>query len=254
MIRSKIRTLAPVFLLFGALLAIAATGPSSQPAVLTPEQAEKEGKALVEEILSLVPTQAITNQGVLKIRKPKGPWTQIPVRIQTVPPAPNSPDWSNIYETTAGSNRLTLTVKHTVGGPNEYRLSENGAERTLTGNETMISFAGSDFWVADLGLEFFHWPEQRLLRKELKLGHLCRVLESINPSPAPGAYSRIVSWIDDESNGILYAEAYDAHGAKLKEFRPKAFKKVKGQWQLDEMEMDNRQTDSRSRIEFSLGR
>ena len=27
----------------------------------------------------------------------------------------------------------------------------------------MTPFAGSDFWVADLGLEFFHWPEQKVL-------------------------------------------------------------------------------------------
>ena len=255
MIKSKIRikTLAPLFLLFSAFLAMA-TGPSSQTAVLTPKEAEKEGRALVEEILSLVPTQSITNQGVLKIRKAKGAWTEIPVRIQTIPPAPNSQDWQNRYETTAPGNRVELAVARTPLGPNTYSLAENGKTRALAGNETMIPFAGSDFWIADLGLEFFHWPEQHLLKKELRRSRACRVLESINPQPALGAYSRVVSWIDEESNGIVFAEAYDAQGAKMKEFLPKDFKKVNGQWQLDEMEMDNVQTGSRTRIEFSLDR
>jgi len=116
----------------------------------------------------------------------------------------------------------------------------------------MIPFAGSDFWLADLGLEFFHWPEQRILKSELRKSRLCRVLESINPRPAPGAYSRVVSWIDDESRGILHADAYDFQNKLLKEFDTKKFKKVEGQWQLEEMEINNVQTGSRTQIEFNF--
>jgi hypothetical protein len=38
----------------------------------------------------------------------------------------------------------------------------------------------------------------------------------------------------------------------LKEFEPKKVEKVKGTWQLEEMEIRNRQTGSRTRIEFNL--
>jgi hypothetical protein len=70
----------------------------------------------------------------------------------------------------------------------------------------MIPFAGSDFWVADLGLEFLHWPKHLLLRKEMRRSRPCDVLESTCSQPATG-YSRIVSWIDIESAGILHAHA-----------------------------------------------
>ena len=130
---------------------------------------------------------------------------------------------------------------------------ENGEPRALTGSETMIPFAGSDFWVADLGLEFFHWPEQRVLRKEMRRGQSCNVLESVNPAGA-GAYARVMSWIDIDTGGIIYAEAYDPRGKLLKEFEPKSVKKVRGEWQLQEMEMENRQTGSRTWIEFDLPR
>jgi hypothetical protein len=117
----------------------------------------------------------------------------------------------------------------------------------------MIPFAGSDFWVCDLGLEFFHWSVQKILKPyEMRRGRSCKVLESNNPNPSPNGYSRVVSWIDNETLGIVQAEAYDAKGKLLKEFYPKDFKKVNGQWGLGEMEMINDQTGSRTWIKFDL--
>jgi len=117
----------------------------------------------------------------------------------------------------------------------------------------MSSFANSDFWIADLGLEFFHWPGQKILKRENSRGRVCKVLESTNPNPSTNGYSRVDSWIDEETLGIVQAYAYDAQGKKLKEFYPKDFKKdANGQWQVGMMEMDNVQTGSRSRIEFDL--
>ncbi len=115
-----------------------------------------------------------------------------------------------------------------------------------------IPFANSDFWLCDLGLEFFHWPQQKVLKKEIKRSRGCTVLESTNPNPATNGYSRVVSWIDGESGGIVQAEAYDFNGKLLKEFTPKSFKKVNGQWQVGTMQMDNVQTGSRTRLEFDL--
>ncbi len=118
----------------------------------------------------------------------------------------------------------------------------------------MTPFAGSDFWVADLGLEFFHWPAQKILPKtaNLKRGRDYTLLESTNPNPSTNGYSRVLSWIDKETGGILEAEAYDASGKLLKEFAPKSFKKINGQWELQEMEIRNVQTGSRTRLEFDL--
>ena len=103
-------------------------------------------------------------------------------------------------------------------------------------------------------MEFFHWPTQKVLPKttNLKRGREYTLLESTDPNPNTNGYSRVLSWIDQESGGILAAEAYDAAGKKLKEFEPKMFKKVNGQWELQEMEIRNVQTHSRTRLEFDL--
>jgi hypothetical protein len=116
----------------------------------------------------------------------------------------------------------------------------------------MIPFGGSDFWAADLGLEFIHWPDQKLLKKVVRSSRGCSVLESTNPGPATNGYSRVVSWIDSESLGPLHAEAYDAKGNLLKEYDTKKLKKVNGQWQVEEIEICNDQTGSRTRLEFDL--
>ncbi len=172
------------------------------------------------------------------------------------------------YTTTPTSNSLAsieLRVLHQNGQPNSYcflklhstsliqRLAPpTDAVPTLNENQIMSPFADSDFWIADLGLEFFHWPDQKVLRHEDKRTRACAVLESTNSNPSSGGYSRVDSWIDNETLGIVHAEAYDANGKLLKVFDPKSFKKVNGQWELQDMEIRNAQTKSRTSIKFDL--
>jgi len=122
----------------------------------------------------------------------------------------------------------------------------------MTGKETMVSFAGSDFLAADLGLEFLHWPKQRVLKKEMRRSQFCNVLESLNPTPSPKGYKRVLSWIDPENGAIVHAEAYDERNDVLKKFDPTELKKVNGQYQLEEMEIRNLKTDSRTVVKFNL--
>jgi len=149
----------------------------------------------------------------------------------------------------------TFTIIHAGTSPNSY-LSQfycNDDQTTaLSPVDKNTPFVSSDFWAEDFGLEFFHWPEQKILKRENSRGRICKVLESTNPDPSTNGYSRVVSWIDEETLGIVEAKAYDARGKLLKEFYPKDFKKVDGQWQVGMMDMDNVQTGSRSRIEFDL--
>jgi hypothetical protein len=216
--------------------------------------AEIQGRNLTRQLLEQRPGTNFVQTGVLNIRAGKGKHSEIPLRFQTFVTATI---WSTTYETTSESNHFSLVVIHEDGKPNQYELF-NGAPlalalpQFLSGNKTMTPFAGSDFWVADLGLEFFHWPEQKLLKKEVKRSRGCSVLQSMNPNPSTNGYSRVVSWIDNESGGIVQAEAYDLNNQLLKEFAPKSFKKVNGQWELQEMEIRNVQTGSRTRLEFDL--
>jgi hypothetical protein len=251
--------------LFTVILFIA-FGATAETTNTLPD-AEIQGRQLAQQLCEAQPAENFTNTGVLQIRDGKGKTSKIPIKFETIVTTTN---WSGIYElspldfVTNTPTPIKLVVLHGSSNSNQYRLTfyfGGNPERQWTKDRSDIvaifPFAG-DFWVADLGLEFFHWPEQKILKHEMRRGRACKVLESTNPNLTstntvpPINYSRVVSWIDNESGGIVQAEAYDLNNKLLKEFAPKSFKKVNGQWELQEMEIRNVQTGSRTRLEFDL--
>ena len=231
-----------------------------RPAPIDPVQAVQEARALVNEMLAEKPDQNTTNTGQVTIRDVAGKEREIPVRFE-ITSTPTG--WESVYETLpfAGNpGRTRLTVIHSGVQPNRYELASpasggatNGAVQQLGSDQIMAPFAGSDFWIADLGLEFLHWPKQRLLRKEMRHSKFCYVLESINPQPVPGGYSRVVSWlIFDPPNGIVHANAYDARGERIKQFDPKNIEKVEGDYQLESMQIRSGKAGTRTIIKFDL--
>jgi hypothetical protein len=251
-------------------------------------EAEIKGRELAHKLRDAWPEGNLTNTGVLHIRDGHGKRTNIPVTCLVIV---GSGSWQSIYESTPTNLpkecppqfvMYKLSITHAGSLPPTYRyakpcgpmvaLSTNTSKLTngeapyenpvhsvwinsnLSGQDLLKPFADSDFWVCDLGMEFFHWPAQKVLPNDtrLKRGRAYTKLESTNPNPPTNGYSRVITWIDVETGGILQAEAYDAKGEKLKEFYPNNFKKVNGQWELKEMEIDNVQTDSSTRLEFDL--
>jgi hypothetical protein len=219
--------------------------------------AEVQGRQLAQQLSEQTPATNFIQSGVLKIRDGKGKTSEIPIKCEVKVITPTK--WMTIYISDVNpiqTNFVSLSVTHKKDGANQYDFWRFGMVKDdfegFNWKDIMIPFAGSDFWLGDLGLEFFHWPEQKILKKENRRSRACNVLESTNPNPSTNSYSRVVSWIDEESGGIVHAEAYDAQNKLLKEFDPKSFKKVNGQWELQEMEIRNVQTGSRSRIKFDL--
>jgi hypothetical protein len=245
-----------------ALSVLAAIGATAQT-TNNLSDAEIQGRKLARQLLDQRPTENFTNTGILKIRDGKGKTIEIPTTFEV---AVTKTNWQAVYSIhKINTNEIhaawtALIVTHPDNDPNQYQFYKVFIEAeqfgpiatNLTGEQIMTPFAGSDFWLGDLGLEFLHWPGQKVLRGDTARGRLCKVLESTNPNPSPSGYSRVLCWIDNESLGIVEAKAYDAQNKLLKEFYPKDFKKVNGQWQVGSMEIDNVQTRSRTRLEFDL--
>lgn len=216
------------------------------------------GRALAAELRAMAPVDNTNWHGTLKIlgREPKFPF--VPVLCQT---AVGDTKWSVMYlaSSTEAMGAEKLTVLHTADGPNQYiyaRAASPGAPlgepKQLSGAEADIPLAGSDFWLSDLGFEFYHWPEQRRLKGEMHRSRPCYVLESINPHPTPGGYSRVITWVEKESGAPIQAEAYGADNKLLKEFWLGSFKKVNGRYELKDMKMNNLRTRSRTQLVFDL--
>ncbi len=226
------------------------------------QDAERAGAALAAELRSQWPAENMVQTGWLRMRDPKGNRVSVRLRFEVIVTPTN---WMSIF--TAGSSNVSngteqLCVVHSGDCPGQYywrRANKpdlqqpaalNQQQISWTGTRWQYAFAGSDFWAVDLGLEFFCWPRQRLLKREMRRSRLCQVLESINPAPTPDGYSRVVSWIDAETGGIVRAEAYDANNKLLKEFEPKEFRKVAGRWELRQMRIRNLQTGSQTVFEL----
>lgn len=251
--------LAGITLITGACYAQPKSGLRLPPP-LNLVEAEQKGRALVADLLAQRPQESSTNRGTMKIETSDGKERDVPIRFEVI----SKPgDWLNTYEAApvGSAPGEKLSILHHDAKPNEYSVSmitgahgSPGAARKLTVEQTMVPFAGSDFWIADLGLEFLHWPQQLLLKQEMRRSRSCNVLASTNPHPVLGAYSCVVTWFDIESGGVVQAQALDAQGKPLKEFAPKEMKKVQGQWQLEEMMIRNLQTDSTTRVQFDLDR
>ncbi|MFT4692427.1 MAG: outer membrane lipoprotein-sorting protein [Verrucomicrobiia bacterium] len=235
-------------LAFAALIYLALPTPDSRAAALS--TADIEGRKLVQRIRDMRPARDFANTGIMKIDRPRGGNYRVPVYLRTIA-GPQS--WQNLYGTTTSP---TLMIVQSHEFPNEYRtLPPQGVKDAVNFGSTrlirnpMVPFAGSDFWLFDLGLGFFHWPNQRLHGTEYRRTQKCYKLESFNPTPSRG-YSRVVSWVDQDTLGIVLAEAYDPQGKLMKIFKPKKFYKDKGRWQLKEMEMRDERTDSVTTLIF----
>jgi hypothetical protein len=217
---------------------------------------EKAGQELAKRVLSMAPRQNSQVNGILKIRDAEGRTTDIPVSSEVVVDG-NTWQVSYLAKPAASRAEEKLTILHAVERPNEYLYSKASSAGVLPPPQRLapaqanIPFAGSDFWLTDLGLEFLHWPKQRLIKTEMRHSTWCNVLESINPVATSG-YARVLSWLDKESGGPVMAEGYDQSGRLLKEFSIRGFAKVQGEYQLKEMQIRSTQAKTRTRLEFEL--
>jgi hypothetical protein len=225
----------------------------------------QDGPTIAARLRALTPHPDVA-QAVLKIRRSSAPTRivslTVATEVSTVTDAGHARVWSNTYLTKSapGFPAESLKVVHRPGQPNLYHYARAADDKgplpqpqILQGPAAGIAFAQSDFSLIDFGYEFVHWPQQKLLEREMRKGRPCKKLES-RPHPEDKyPYSRIVSWIDNETGGILLAEAYDVGGKKLKEFEVKSVRKVEDAYQVQALRMETLPKSSRTLLEFNLG-
>jgi len=217
--------------------------------------AEEAGLDLIRRIRSLTPEASVTNRGrwVVRPARPRAPF-EIPLLMAVFP---TTTGWCNFYEMGPDpQDRSTrLWIRHSGERPPCVSLATwTGSDpapdtgRPLSAEESMQPLAETDFSPADLAMAFLWWPRHRLIRSEMRRGQFCDVVESETDHTPPGGYLRVRAWFDRDTAGLVYAEAFDAHGRLLKEFLPRRFRKIDGRWEVTELEMIHRQNGSRTRL------
>ncbi|MFO1499541.1 MAG: outer membrane lipoprotein-sorting protein [Verrucomicrobiota bacterium] len=239
-------------LLSGLKCGLAADAPKGSPP-------DTEAINFVRDLLKQRPAKAFALSGVFHLRQSDGRRSDIPIQYAVQSEAES---WKSIYKA-QGTSQIgaeQLVVNHLPDQANAYHFTQVSLDGTATNTTLLLGdqaaglpFSKSDFWLTDLGMEFLHWPQQRFIRDAkitMKWGRPLRVVESVNPRPQPGRYSRVVSWIDSELGSLVKAEAYDLRGKRFKVFELRGFDKVNGRWEVREMEIRNEETDTRTRLEF----
>jgi hypothetical protein len=213
----------------------------------------KAGRELAERLRKAGPAKSVSFDGLMILIRP-GSTNTFPI-ASTI--AVTETNWRIRYVAGTKPSGDTLVVVRSSSAPNTYYSADpttNATLKPLAQADLFQPFAGSDFWRIDLGQDFFFWPQQRQIKNQMRRGRACRVLESRNPKAAPGSYARVVSWIDVETDGILKAEAYDHRDQLLKEFLVVSFRKVEGQYHLEEMAIRSQKPGEETRIRFDLDR
>jgi hypothetical protein len=226
---------------------------SGAPVSVIPDPV-KSGQELAARLRASAPMQEAEFTGRFVITTEGGRVTEVP--LASVIQAGQS-NWQVVYQTydNAGAVVESLRIVHTPQETNAYFFTANAASHppVPAGPSDLIRpFGGSDFWLMDLGLEFFHWPRQKLLRHEMRRTRPCYVLESTLPNPLPGQYGRVLSWIDTETSGLIRAEAFASTNSLVKEFNVGKFRKIDGQWQLQDMKITSEKTGQETELKFDL--
>lgn len=240
---------APFTLLLAAACVLSALARSQDVAPAAPTSLDPAltGQQLAARLLAQRPANDFTNHGTLKIRGRDLGNTNLPLVCIT---QVSGPDWTAKYR----AGQTTLVITHPDHSPARYFLTTAGEPpRELTRpDELATAFAGSDFQVGDLGLDFFQWPGQRILKRDVHRSRGCIILESSRPNPPPGGYAKVQAWIDEETLGIVEAEAYDPTGQEWKDFYPKDFTKVNGAYQVGTLVMKDELSGSKTQLDFDF--
>ncbi len=242
-----------LFLSLASLLLSLANLPAAETksptAPLSYPDMDRDGQELAAKLRDVRPEANSSFSGVLQITSRDDTVRFVPIASDiSVTPT----NWVVTYRSmpTNGAAAETLTITHAAGQPSRYvQVIGAGSPAAAPLHAT---FAGSDFCLIDLGLEFFHWPKQRRLGHEMSNSRSCHVLESIDPKATDAGYARVKSWVDIEYNGIIRAEAYDRAGKRVKEFKVDSFRKVDGRYQLESMKIRSRATGQETELEFDL--
>lgn len=218
----------------------------------------QEGQSLAADLRELQIGIPGDITATLKIRKRNGERIEQRVQKQSIR---TEKGWNDLFCISKDelSNKDWLMIRHRNGTSPSYQLAHSDSipltqeeYQSLVAEETMTPVGDSDFWVADLGLDFLHWPDQRIVpsRITMRKGVACKVLESARPTQSQDGYYKVRSWISSEYGGVVYAEAFDVTDQKIKIFEVNDVEKIDGQWYLKELKIRNLRDRSTSTLEF----
>jgi len=110
-------------------------------------------------------------------------------------------------------------------------------------------FMGSDFTYDDLGDRKPTDDTHKILREEKLNGEDCYVIES-HPKDEDYMYSKTITWVIKDKWIGLQKKFWDEDGEYLKILHIKKYNNIKGYWIIEDVEMDNQQSNHKTIMEL----
>jgi hypothetical protein len=218
-----------------------------------------EGQALAKELRSVQLGIPGPINATFKIRKRDGTRVEHHVKKHT---QKFENGWRDLFQISKDPNNSEsewLWIDHPIGATPKYKLAvsqqlptDPDSFQNIDSEQAMAPVGDSDFWMADLGLDFLHWPDQRIFESKItrRKGVGCKLLESSRPTRSLKGYYKVRSWISIEHGDIIYAEAFDINENKIKVFEVAGVEKIDGDWYLKGLKIRNIRDKSMSVLEF----
>ena len=246
----------------GALAAVGLVFKSMARAADPSEQVDPH--ALVAEMREQRPASSSEMLAVLTVRAKGADKRQVSVRITT---QLQTEFWKTRYEILGALNKGKPPAKEIMevtffgSKPPQYEWRPGEFEAGIAQSNTSFGsgsrdslrpFGGSDFQLADLGLEFLYWPGQKIVGRQVRRTRDCVMLESVPENVVDGGYARVLSWVDIKTHQLVRAEGFDGSGRRVKMFKPDEFVYYKGQWRVKQLAIESSVTGSESYLIFNF--
>lgn len=132
-----------------------------------------------------------------------------------------------------------LNILWPAGRPREFRYFKGDPPVAAELESLYGAIQGTDIGWMDLSLSYLWWRGGRTVGAETIKGRYCYIVDLRAPSGEAGEYAGVRLWIDPQIRIMLQAAAYDAQGQLVKLLEVKSFKKIRGVWIIQNLDVQS---------------
>ena len=132
-----------------------------------------------------------------------------------------------------------LNILWRGGGERELRYFKGDPPVAAKLDNLYGPIQGTDIGWTDLSLSYLWWRGGKTVGAEKIKGRYCYIVDLRAPADEAGEYAGVRLWIDPQIRILLQAAAYDAQGQLVKMLEVKSFKKIRGVWIIQNLDVQS---------------
>ena len=130
-----------------------------------------------------------------------------------------------------------LNITWPEAGPREFRYFKGDPPVVAPAENLDGVIQGTDIRWMDLSLSYLWWRDGKTVGAEKIKGRYCYIVDLRAPADEAGEYAGVRLWIDPQIRILLQAAAYDGQGQLVKMLEVKSFKKIRGVWIIQNLDV-----------------